>query len=83
MQLFQEMKADELHSLLEHSKRTSAFKFKKPEMTTVSKLLGLMLKDLKTVTSPFRGQRLRVRERLLPAPCNIEFIGNLTSSSFR
>ena len=83
MQLLQEMKPDELHSLLEYSKRTSAFKFKKPEMTAVSKLLGLMLKDLKTVTSPFRGQRVRVRERLFPAPSTIEFIGNLTSSSFR
>jgi hypothetical protein len=60
-QLLEEMTADELSSLFEHSKRTSAFKFKKPELTGVSKSLANRLKDFKSTSTVFKGQRLRVR----------------------
>ena len=61
-ELLEEIPSDDLHGIIDYSKRTGAFKFKKPELKDLSKSLSNKLKDLKTTPSVFRGQRLRVRK---------------------
>jgi len=60
IELLEEFSSDELLKMIDYSKRTEAFKLKKPELKDISKSLSYKLKDLKTTSSVFRGQRLRV-----------------------
>ena len=59
-QLLHETPGNELSIHFEHSRRTVSFNFRKPIMGEMSESLLLKLKDFKTVTRPFKGQRQRV-----------------------
>jgi hypothetical protein len=61
-ELLEEIPSDDLHGSIDYSKRTGAFKFKRPELKELSKSLSNKLRGLKTTPSVFRGQRLRVRK---------------------
>ena len=59
-QILAEISSDDLHCLFEHSKRTSTFCFKKPDMDIISPSLVCKLKSFKTTPRSFKGQRQRV-----------------------
>ena len=58
--LLEEIPADQLFHLFEHSKRTSSFQFRRPDLADLSAPLVSRLKVLKTTPRPFKGQKLRV-----------------------
>ena len=59
-QILEEISSEDLYCLVEYSKRTKSFCFKKPDLGDISASLAIKLKDFKTNPRPFKGQRQRV-----------------------